>query len=366
MDNQHWTNDPDLLERFVLNRLESVRREELENHLKTCEQCRIAVREEQELAAGVRHLAREEFKAKLKQGLQAEPVREIPWFQLAAAAAMIVILIGVGIYNDWFTRFREKHVTEEFQHEQPASSTAQEQKSPPAAPQAAGEPSRVTSDRPVPAKTEKRLEREASAQKTIREASRERQIVRDERMPLENAAGAGAGVQREDIEREQAKEFDVAATRSLDKSVWVEGVILPKTGERALPLGETSTIDEGKQHRATKSELQKQAESETGRSQRITVQQGIRSQIFMLSQRPKSELPVQQARSMRTIPTLIERTEEGLQFTLYLDQPVRDEDLRSAIIEPIHQDSVVLHLGSQQIGYHIPGGWFAQSPAKNR
>lgn len=372
MDHQHWTYDPDLLERYVLDRLESAQREELENHLKTCEQCRIAVREEEELAAGVRRLAREEFKTRLKSrfaGLQSEPIREVPWFQLAAAAAVIVILVGVGIYNEWFTWYKEKDITEEYQREQPASGAAQEQEFPPPVPEAAGERSGISSDRRIPTEAEKRQEHAASTQKIIREAQREKQIARNEHILLEN--GAGAGVRREDVELEGVKE-------------WVQGEILSTLSERLPPQSAISTIDKGALLKTDKSELRKQAESEiesrpsrksrtrsrldsveTDKAgQRIIVQQGVRSQIIILSQRPKSQLSPEQLRDSQTVPTLVERTEEGLQFTVYLDQPVGDEELRNATIEPIHRDSVILHLGSQQIGYRIPSGWFSKSPAK--
>src|SRR5713101_2936706 len=62
----HWSDDTELLERFVLNRLEPAKRQELEAHLRVCETCQRAVRAEQELVAGVRRLGSESISVGLR------------------------------------------------------------------------------------------------------------------------------------------------------------------------------------------------------------------------------------------------------------------------------------------------------------
>ena len=81
----HWTKNTDKLERFVLDRLDSAERSELENHLRTCETCQEAVRAEQQIVAGVRRLGRDELKLRLKQHIESGATKRIPWRQIARA-----------------------------------------------------------------------------------------------------------------------------------------------------------------------------------------------------------------------------------------------------------------------------------------
>jgi hypothetical protein len=55
-----------------------------------------------------------------------------------------------------------------------------------------------------------------------------------------------------------------------------------------------------------------------------------------------------------SIQTLLERTPDGLQLTLYTDTST---DSLSAGIEAVTTDSLIVYFRGQQIAYHIPGGW---------
>lgn len=353
MDNKHWAYDAELLERYVLERLEPGQREELERHLTTCEYCRIAVREEREIVAGVRRLAREEFKAKLKHRLQTEQASLVPWIRLATAAAVIVTLVGVGIYNDWFTWYSEKNITEEYQEEKPA--TGDIPKRPPS------EMNDEIGEKPASTGAMKQQEREPLEQKTRK---KEGPIVQQPSVSLESASGAGEGVRR-DYAGAEAKELDTALEKKQEKPLWVQGKILTTTIEGIKLQSEApAAADRMTDPKTSRNELRITPESGTIERQRITLQQGMQSQVVILSQRTKSHLSPEHQAITHEVPTLIEQTEQGLQFTLYLDKPVSDDDLRNATIEPIHSDSLILHLGNQRIGYHIPGGWGSKLPAK--
>ena len=47
---------------------------------------------------------------------------------------------------------------------------------------------------------------------------------------------------------------------------------------------------------------------------------------------------------------------------VYLDTLVTEQELQSARIVPIGEDSIILNIGSRQIGYKMPPGW-RQLPA---
>ena len=79
-----------------------------------CEKCRQAVDEETRIAAGTKLSGRLEMKDRLKALLEATEhaisssikratVFQIPWMRVASLAAVLLILIVVGVYNNWFS-----------------------------------------------------------------------------------------------------------------------------------------------------------------------------------------------------------------------------------------------------------------------
>ena len=119
----HWTRDEELLERYVLGRVVGDELLTIERHLKECEECRLRVQHERGLIAGVKRFGREEMKERLRQRvLDGSPTlstgviadasqrsdspkpREIQlsWQTIVSIAAVILILTGIGIYNNWF------------------------------------------------------------------------------------------------------------------------------------------------------------------------------------------------------------------------------------------------------------------------
>ena len=68
-----------------------------------------------------------------------------------------------------------------------------------------------------------------------------------------------------------------------------------------------------------------------------------------------SELPsTQQAEGMSGVRTLLERTPQGLQLTLYMDSIANSS---IAGVEPVTEDSLIVLYQGMQIAFHIPGGW---------
>jgi hypothetical protein len=103
----HWTDDEELLSRFVLGRISGARALGLEAHLASCERCRKAVEQERIVAAGVRRLGREELKRSIARNVHRTPMT-VPWPKILAAAAVVVIAGGVLLYDRWTALEQER------------------------------------------------------------------------------------------------------------------------------------------------------------------------------------------------------------------------------------------------------------------
>ena len=348
MTNTHWTEDSELLEQYVLGRLDPKQLPEFEKHLASCQQCASAVREEQALAAGVRRMAREELKAGLRERLETENVREVPWLRLAAAAAVIVVLVGVGVYNDWFSRFTQKYGAEEAQPQHPTSVAPEELRR--ASPQAEEEQrDRATQSGAV---------RQRPTSETAQGPSRERLPAAEGHEYMDESSGAGARSEADKLEA--AKKSETALAMDNERALWTEGKIL--SYEHGETSGAPSPAEMRRQTVTVRPELQKQADENQAR-EKGTQEKSV-PQRFILQQRRTTELPAGQTRREGSVPTLIEQTRDGLQFTLYLDRTTSARDLHRAQFETIREDSLVLILGSQRIGYRLPSGWLTQSPTQ--
>ena len=114
--NIHWAQDPDLLEEFVLIRMDAVQIERYRLHLKECSKCRELVEHEQIIAVGIKRHGRDQLRARLQQHLASEdrnPSGRQLFISLAAALVILAIGLSVIIYlagpsgNDARLRTRE-------------------------------------------------------------------------------------------------------------------------------------------------------------------------------------------------------------------------------------------------------------------
>jgi len=91
---EHWAEQEDLLEEFVLGRLPADRLREFGEHLRVCRECRDLVEKEQRFAAGVRRhaLMKEVEQLRVMTGAG----QRSPW-GVVRIAASIAVLVGAGI-----------------------------------------------------------------------------------------------------------------------------------------------------------------------------------------------------------------------------------------------------------------------------
>lgn len=98
---EHWTDDTERVERYVLGTIPAEERSRLDAHLNGCSRCRNIVREEEELAGGIRAFGRSRMKEKVRLLLQEEPARVLPWPHIVSVAAVLLIAVGLSVVIPW-------------------------------------------------------------------------------------------------------------------------------------------------------------------------------------------------------------------------------------------------------------------------
>lgn len=356
LNNIHWTDDEDLLERFVMNRLEAVEREKLDAHLRECAQCQGAVQAEQQLVAGVRRSGRDELKARLRERVVVQPVRRINWYQVAGVAATIIFLVTIGIYNRWFFSGETKEIVVTEQEDKESTKSVDELKraeKDEAAATVKKEKELSAISKSVPTTTD--------AGRMPREEARTDVVAEPSKAPVAIEMEKGKEVQAERLqvaaEAPVSKEAGVRDQASLEaNAIWVEGAIV------------LEKFEEFKAARGAKA-----AEQIRGREMVEKISKDERAQMaiqveepepFVITQRPFSALPQsQRAKQQRsnTVQTLLQRTKSGVQMTIFLNSLVTESVLQNARVEPVGEDSIIVSFGAQRIVYKLPPGWVEQA-----
>lgn len=120
----HFSENPDQLESYVLGRLDAPTMASCAAHERECRTCHDAVAHERELAAGIRRAGRNALKARI--AMNATPTSRDLWPAILSAAAVVVVMIGVGISERWFVS--DKPVAEQPIAQAPAESNQMERR----------------------------------------------------------------------------------------------------------------------------------------------------------------------------------------------------------------------------------------------
>lgn len=326
-EERHWTEDSELIERFVLNTLDPAERNELEDHLRICEVCKQAVRSEQFLIAGIRRSGRERFKADLARKLRVAEESRVPWPHILSAAAVVVIVISVVLYNRWFEIIKPP----EIEGVVPA-------------------PGGTTSEEVSPERT---LEQpQLQARRTDRTEIPDRE--RDERL------GTGAGAARAPMtEAEPLPSQPMALSSTASDELWLEGRIVESVADMLnAPAGEETPA------KLYKSEEKDAARGAYGIQRSSTPHHGV----FHLRQELLASLPASRRKTPKeaaAITTSIYLRGDTTVVTLYLDTLMDASALGNATLEMPSADSLILSLPDRRIIYRLPEGWDAKlRPAK--
>jgi hypothetical protein len=103
----HWTIHNENIESYLLHKLDETQEKEFTDHLHQCEECRLRVRKERELIAGIRRFGKSEMKRRIKQRMRREQGRRFEWTQAASIAAAVILMFTAVFAIRWFTDFEQ-------------------------------------------------------------------------------------------------------------------------------------------------------------------------------------------------------------------------------------------------------------------
>jgi hypothetical protein len=333
----HWTDDEDLLARFVLGQLDAGEALPLEHHLQECERCKEAVLAERRIAAGVRLAGREELKRRLARRIGQRASGDINWYRVAGIAAAVVLLVTVAIRYQWLTG-RDSPRDESSQKIDSVSRPPEQAP----APQVAVE--RPSIDAMKPTVTQKETESLAGAGARVKGPEADgKKTIREEKGKRGEPAKLGLAKE----EQAFAKKDQLAAQAASDaEELWAQGTLAPS-------VVVTRLMD-----RAANLAADAKGVEVVTRTQSALLD----SATLTVTQRPISALPSMQKGARRTdaVQTLFRQNPAGLQITLFSDTLLNARELAQASIQSVRQDSIVLLLGNKLIGYKTPSGWLRQ------
>jgi hypothetical protein len=306
------------LENFVLEKLSPAERDTVENHLAACISCREALEEERYLAAGIRSSGRAALKSRLAESLTAPDQQPAPWGRILSAAAVLVVIAGIGLVYRWLTPVEQ-------------APQVAETRAPAQADKAPGD--LLSSEKP-----------EASRQfKQKREASK---------APTGQTSSLAAGESSKDALMENtvtvaAESPGADADLSVHHSIWQTGQLTENT--ESDQHGLTLKGDQQVAPHAAGAQMQKRQDI-AGRVQ--TIPRAI-VRVSPLIDLPPSENISRTRLAKHEIPTQISESPDSIVFTLYTDLPLEGQALRDAYLRQITPDSVVLLIGGRSISYKL-------------
>jgi hypothetical protein len=313
---------PETLEDVILEKLPPVERAMVEQHLATCSSCRAALEEERHLAAGIRSFGRAGLKSRLAESLAAPGRQPAPWGRILSAAAVLVVIAGIGIVYRWLTPGEQSPQIAETITPVQADKASREMAHP-EKPEAPEGPQPRVSPAPAPARTE---------QTAVRmESERSKDAL------TEKKAASDAG----------AESPDVAPALSQQPSIWQTGQLAenPRPGQDERWM----KSDQQAAPHAAGAQIQKRQDL-AGRVQtfpRAVVRVSPSADVLLTGDADRTRA------GARGIPTQIVQYPDSLVFTLYTDLSFEGEALRNARVKQTSPDSILLLIGERQISYGL-------------
>ena len=357
MDNskKYWTDDPERIEKYILNKLSTEEKKRLDAEIADCEPCKAKLRKELDLAVGVRRYGRDSMKARLRKKLRRERATQFFNYQyIGLAAAVVIIAIGLGAYQIWFSdlvapkRFHQQEIV--LKQSLDSANTIVESQS--------ADQKRAASKPQTEQKESDRLSDKSTSVKQKNEITENNTV--DKSAPIisnaeSNQLSAGAAGKSE------AMVSEITSAESSPSAIWLIGqivVVNELAQERAL-----STAKNQKRDNATISE-QRRSKTNSQSLETITLNKKTKENNIVLQQRSMKDLPIERSQQrtvqQREIETLLERTEDGIQLTLF-DDSIKESDMKNAVVERLSDDSIVVSLPNQRIAYRLPSGWNSTS-----
>ncbi|MCI0707995.1 MAG: zf-HC2 domain-containing protein [Ignavibacteriae bacterium] len=350
--NIHWTQDAELLEQFVLHRLDAARRKELEAHLLTCEECQSTVRDEQRLVLGIKRVGRDEMKARLKERVQAgqsPPEQRTPWVRIVSIAATLVVLFGLGVYNKWIPLgddTQQGTTEQELQGEAGALGKIDK----------AGQADDVQPPQPAErlatGETADRSRYDAKAAESFaqrEEESKRKRAERDLHIAESPAPAAGAMAKKDEALIDGRQEMAALEGDIPRPQIWVDGIVITSK-QSADALQQAAAQEALKEKRVLAAPQIRPEGVQQANTTAVTVTE------LPVEELPRSQQMKQQRLDANTVQTLIEQQDGYLNFTLYRNVSQQRQKTQNAMVEQVNADSIIIFIDGEQIGYKIRGG----------
>lgn len=378
---KYWTEDDELVSQYVLGQFSPETMRQMEEEIADCAPCKAKLKQEMDLAAGMRRHGRDLKKATLRTKLRrARDTQFNANHFVGMAAAVVLVLLAVGAYTVWLgdlstpTSFGKREVVlhqDSLDAEYDAlqelpDGTAEEGSAEDAALAEADVPDAEQTLSAPPGDPSSKPERTIAQEQTADQEpegrasegntstsapAASRAVQRPAAPSSSNSASAGTGnstaAKRSQnapamVNRAMADAAPAATEGPIpgnSKAIWLIGKVVMVSAQK-------STVQNGmakEQNLAAASRGRRPAEA------------GI-----VLQQRPIKELPqglLQRKRSAEvSVQTMMERTDEGVSVTLYGDA-VSGEELQYAVVETFTDDSLVVSLPNHRLSFRLPEGW---------
>ena len=318
----HWTNDEDLVDRFILGQGSPEERSQLQSHLEVCADCRTKIEAERLFVEQIREVGRKELKERLRSGALVG-TRKVPWPHVLSAAAVVVLILGVGLYTVW-----KEHESVTLTEDDAAL------------------PGRREETNPAPgfAEHQNQVERPASAEKR-----RDQAIQNPDNRKAETGA-ADAKALQDNLAAQEAPAAAEGMLRGGQREFWLQGRVVtsPLSGKTELDESGAKAAgapsrQEGRTLGATKEKIAKKDESQ--------------GELVMIQQQPLSALPAPMQQKLlrtqtETIPTMVQSTPRGMLLTLYSDRiNTKNQNIVTSSPAP---DSLIIDIDGTRIVYQIP------------
>ena len=361
MGNQHFTEDEELLERYVLGTLGPEQRDACEQHLSTCDQCRSAVRDERQLIAGIKRVGREQLKERLKERLGTGS--GVPWLRVAGIAATVVIIAGIGtVYHWWGSTGRTPEST--------VSESGPREETPRQPSMAIGEPAPGNERDARAGKLS-----EGFAKKSGAPGLKEKSVSLAQKSDVTTVAPLSGGAARKDelaaarkaepmLPANEPKVGAMTTDRAVQRSsrqqsFWVQGIPIPSA------LNPESRAEEGQMNamkQFDKTLSAKRAKQKLEGAVQNATEAGI---ILQQTQAALNQAGEHQMHAAY-IPTEVQVSDTATLMTLYVDSLMSSREISSARISRVTQDSIIVFVGGRALGYRMPPGWEPLQMQKGR
>jgi hypothetical protein len=344
----YWTDDPELVEKYVLGQLSDQERKRLEAEIADCKPCKEKLRRELQLAAGIRRYGREQMKSRMRMRLRQKQSQGTFRYQyIGLAAAVVVIALAVGVYRVWFNDVERPHT---FGHKEiifTQKDTTHEQST------STEEPEKDTADysgsisRPSVVQSQSRPPSPVLQGASGGDDEQRSNAARQDVVGVKKRADE---TRRQSALSESVEERATGNTLAV-QSIWLIGKVvmiedrMPATAQDSQP--QTLMMEK------TEKQSSQRFESQGGT---MSIKRGKRNEYIVLEQKSYRELPrsrQSQIGRKNLIETLVQQRGDSLHLTLYSDS-ITHTDIEHAAIETIGSDSLIVTTGSSRIYYKLP------------